>query len=176
MPVWLGRCLLSSAVTTGRSPAPMASFMSMIRRCCCRAIKKQNRSPVGDDRNAGSTLAPAVRFAYSPDRKGTHPKTYLANFSVVLQADAYAGFNELYRPGDITEVACWAHARQKIHDIHVRTPSAFTESALFIRLDSLEMQLLFVTERANSSGFKTLHGITIKLREILSQIRWNNWL
>lgn len=51
-------------------------------------------------------------------------------FSGVLQADAYAGFNELYRDGRITEAACWAHARRKIHDVHVRTPSALTEEAL----------------------------------------------
>ncbi|WP_316474371.1 IS66 family transposase, partial [Klebsiella quasipneumoniae] len=42
----------------------------------------------------------------------------------------YAGFNELYRDGRITEAACWAHARRKIHDVHVRTPSALTEEAL----------------------------------------------
>ena len=41
-----------------------------------------------------------------------------------------AGFNELYRNGQITEAACWAHARRKIHDVHVRTPSALTEEAL----------------------------------------------
>ncbi|STM57507.1 transposase ORF 1, IS66 family [Escherichia coli] len=46
---------------------------------------------VRDDRNAGSALAPAVWFAYSPDRKGIHPQTHLAGFSGVLQADAYAG-------------------------------------------------------------------------------------
>ncbi|EKS8161695.1 IS66-like element ISEc8 family transposase [Escherichia coli] len=85
---------------------------------------------VRDDRNAGSALAPAVRFAYSPDRKGIHPQTHLACFSGVLQADAYAGFNELYRNGGITEAACWAHARRKIHDVHVRIPSALTEEAL----------------------------------------------
>jgi transposase len=45
----------------------------------------------------GQSLAPAVWFAYSPDRKGIHPQTHLAGFSGVLQADAYAGFNELYR-------------------------------------------------------------------------------
>ncbi|MEJ1452565.1 transposase, partial [Escherichia coli] len=81
-------------------------------------------------RNAGSALAPAVWFAYSPDRKGIHPQTHLAGFSGVLQADAYAGFNELYRDGHIKEAACWAHARRKIHDVHVRTPSALTEEAL----------------------------------------------
>ncbi len=61
---------------------------------------------VRDDRNAGSELAPAVWFAYSPDRKGIHPQSHLAGFSGVLQADAYAGFNELYRNGQITEAAC----------------------------------------------------------------------
>ncbi|MBH3039386.1 IS66 family transposase [Serratia marcescens] len=85
---------------------------------------------VRDDRNAGSTQAPAVWFAYSPDRKGVHPQTHLASFSGVLQADAYAGFNELYRTGDIMEAACWAHARRKIHDVHVRTPSALTKETL----------------------------------------------
>lgn len=85
---------------------------------------------VRDDRNAGSALPPAVWFAYSPDRKGIHPQTHLSGFSGVLQADAYAGFNELYRDGRITEAACWAHTRRKIHDVHVRTPSALTDEAL----------------------------------------------
>lgn len=85
---------------------------------------------VRDDRNAGSMLPPAVWFAYSPDRKGIHPQTHLAGFSGVLQADAYAGFNTLYLDGHIKEAACWAHARRKIHDVHVRTPSSLTEEAL----------------------------------------------
>ena len=69
-------------------------------------------------------------FAYSPDRKGIHPQSHLAGFSGVLQADANAGFNKLYRNGQITEAACWAHARRKIHDVHVRTPPPLTEEAL----------------------------------------------
>ena len=89
---------------------------------------------VRDDRNAGSLQPAAVWFGYSPDRKGCHPQAHLSDFSGVLQADAYAGFNELYKPdreaGMITEAACWAHARRKIHDVHVRTPSATTEEAL----------------------------------------------
>ncbi|VTQ29145.1 Transposase and inactivated derivatives [Streptococcus pneumoniae] len=108
-------------------------LMTRLSRCCCQAIRKRRPGGCGyvrDDRNAGSTLAPAVWFAYSPDRKGIHPQTHLAGFSGVLQADAYAGFNELYRDGRITEAACWAHARRKIHDVHVRTPSALTEEAL----------------------------------------------
>lgn len=74
-----------------------------------------------DNRNAGSSLVPAVWFAFSSDRKSIHPPTHLADFSGVLQADAYAGFNELYREGHIKEAACWAHDRRKIHDVQVRT-------------------------------------------------------
>jgi transposase len=48
----------------------------------------------------------------------------------VLQADAYAEFNELYREDQIKESACWAHARRKIHDVHMRTPSELTTEAL----------------------------------------------
>ncbi|EKQ7107806.1 IS66 family transposase, partial [Escherichia coli] len=42
----------------------------------------------------------------------------------------YAEHTPLYRNGGITEAACWAHARRKIHDVHVRIPSALTEEAL----------------------------------------------
>lgn len=69
-------------------------------------------------------------FVYSPDRKGFHPQSHLAGFSGVLEADAYAGFNELYREGHIKEAACWPHARRKIHDVHARTLSALTDEAL----------------------------------------------
>ena len=85
---------------------------------------------VRDDRNAGSQMPPAVWFAYSPDRKGIHPQNHLAGYSGVLQADAYGGYRALYESGRITEAACWAHARRKIHDVHVRIPSALTEEAL----------------------------------------------
>jgi transposase len=64
---------------------------------------------VRDDRPAGDTAAPAVWFSYSPDRKGEHPQQHLRDFTGTLQADAYAGFNQLYENGRIREAACWAH-------------------------------------------------------------------
>src|SRR5215468_3508443 len=55
---------------------------------------------VRDDRPAGDQTAAAVWFAYSPDRKGEHPKEHLKNFRGTLQADGYAGFDQLYgHPG-----------------------------------------------------------------------------
>jgi transposase len=72
---------------------------------------------VRDDRPAGDTSAPAVWFSYSPDRKGEHPQQHLRDFAGTLQADAYAGFNQLYENGRIQEAACWAHVRRKFYEL-----------------------------------------------------------
>jgi transposase len=85
---------------------------------------------VRDDRASGDTSPAAVWFAYTPDRKGIHPQTHLANFKGVLQADAYAGFNALFVDGTVQEAACWAHARRKFYDLHEARPSALTTEAL----------------------------------------------
>lgn len=85
---------------------------------------------VRDDRPAGENTAPAVWFAYSPDRKGEHPREHLKDFTGTLQADAYAGFHHLYDTSRIREAACWAHARRKFHDIHIAHPSPTTIGAL----------------------------------------------
>lgn len=85
---------------------------------------------VRDDRPCGDVTAPAVWFAYTPDRKGIHPQTHLADFKGVLQADAYAGFNALFEGAEIQEAACWAHARRKFYDLHEARPSTLTTEAL----------------------------------------------
>jgi transposase len=85
---------------------------------------------VRDDRPAGEDTAPAVWFAYSEDRKGEHPRQHLMNFEGGLQADAYAGFHHLYGNGAIYELACWAHARRKFHEIHAIHASPATTEAL----------------------------------------------
>jgi len=73
---------------------------------------------VRDDRPFGGAAAPAAMFYYSRDRGGTHPCRHLALYAGILQADAYAGFNELYdparKPGPLIEAACWAHGRRKL--------------------------------------------------------------
>ena len=85
---------------------------------------------VRDDRPAGDERAPAVWFAYSPDRKGEHPEQHLGEFRGTLQADAYAGFNRLYENGRIQEAACWAHVRRKFFDLQQAHASAVASAAL----------------------------------------------
>jgi transposase len=72
-----------------------------------------------DERPYGSVVPPAVRYRYSSDRRGEHPRSHLASFRGVLQADGYSGFDGLYANGRISEAACWAHVRRNFYDIHV---------------------------------------------------------
>ena len=44
--------------------------------------------------------------------------------------DGYAGFEDLYRSGDIREVACMAHVRRKFVDIHRAQGSAIADDAI----------------------------------------------
>ncbi len=73
---------------------------------------------VRDDQPFGGPAPPAAIFFYSRDRSGEHPCRHLAGYAGILQADAYAGFNDLYhparKPGPILEAACWAHGRRKL--------------------------------------------------------------
>jgi transposase len=104
--------------------------------CPGRGTTRQGRmwGYVRDDRPAGSTDPPAVWFAYSPDRKGEHPRRHLKEFIGILQADGYAGFDRLYNDQDphhpIIEAACWAHVRRKFYDIRVATDSPVASEAL----------------------------------------------
>ena len=79
---------------------------------------------VRDDRPAGSTDAPAAWYQYSPDRKGEHPQRHLKKYSGILQADAYGGWMKLYDSGNVTEAACWAHARRPWWDLYLSTGKA----------------------------------------------------
>lgn len=85
---------------------------------------------VRDDRPAGYTTPSAVWFAYSPDRKGEHPRAHLKAFNGILQADGYAGFAQLYATGTIQEAACWAHARRKFYDVYKDLASPLAAEAL----------------------------------------------
>ena len=76
---------------------------------------------VRDDRPFGGADPPAALFFYSRDRGGAHAREHLAEWSGILQADAFAGFNALYArgraPAPIQEAACWAHARRKFFEL-----------------------------------------------------------
>ncbi|WP_429498373.1 IS66 family transposase [Robbsia andropogonis] len=85
---------------------------------------------VRDDRAAASRAPPAVWYQYSPDRKGERVRQHLAGYTGILQADAFSGYDALYRDGSIIEAGCWAHARRKFYDLYEQERSPLAEEAL----------------------------------------------
>ena len=87
--------------------------------------------------HASGMTPPAVLYRYTPDRKGEHCRTELAQFVGWLHADGYAGFGRLYEiegagdgPARVAEVACWAHARRGFFDVHQSNASSIAKEAL----------------------------------------------
>ena len=83
-----------------------------------------------DERPWSGPAPPAAFYRFTPDRKGKWPRDHLESFKGYLHADGYAGFEELYRKGDIREVACMAHIRRKFFDIHESQGSEIARQAL----------------------------------------------
>ena len=90
---------------------------------------------VRDQRPWSGPAPPGAAYFFSPDRKGEHPRRHLAKAKGILQADAYAGFKDLYTPGadgvpQFREAACWAHLRRDFHDVWTETKSEIAKEAL----------------------------------------------
>jgi transposase len=89
-----------------------------------------------DERPHLGPAPPAVVYYYTPDRKGEHCRAHLASFTGCLHADGYSGFSQLYhreegaKPGPITEIACWSHARRLFFDVYDSNGSPIAKEAL----------------------------------------------
>jgi transposase len=86
-------------------------------------------SYVLDGRPHGDKSPAAVCYFYSPDRKGTRPLEHLKDFTGVLHADAYTGYDQLYINDEksatkIEEAACWAHTRRKFYEVTIANDKA----------------------------------------------------
>ena len=94
---------------------------------------------VRDERPWGSAIPPAVYCRYAPDRKNERAEALLRDCRGYLHADAYAGYNSLYKVDPIhpisgkarlQEVACWAHSRRKIYEVYAAEESPAAEQIL----------------------------------------------
>ena len=58
----------------------------------------------------------AVLFYYSSTRNSDTPKLELNEFSGALMVDGYEDYQQACNEGQLTRLACWAHARRKFMD------------------------------------------------------------
>ena len=89
---------------------------------------------VGDETN------PYNVFDFTRDRGRQGPKQFLKDYTEVLLADAYGGYNGVVAGNAITRAGCWSHARRKFVDAEKTAPEIACEAVTLIGV-------LFATEQ-----------------------------
>jgi transposase len=75
----------------------------------------------------GGTGPPLTAYDFSIDRSKRRPLDYLNDYRGYVHADAYSGYDELFRKEGINEVGCWAHARRKFDEAASSRPKEATD-------------------------------------------------
>jgi transposase len=89
---------------------------------------------VGDEAN------PYNVFDFTLNRSREGPKEFLKDYTQVLLADAYGGYNGVVAGNAITRAGCWSHARRKFVEAEKSAPEIARE-------DVTLMDALFAVER-----------------------------
>ncbi len=75
----------------------------------------------------GGTGPPLTAYDFSIDRSKKRPLDFLKDYQGYIHADAYGGYDELFKKEDIIEVGCWAHARRKFDEAVSSRPREATD-------------------------------------------------
>ena len=113
--------LRSHVIATDDTPVPVQSRKSG----GCR--KGRLWVYVGDEEH------PWILYDYTPTRGRDGPMEFLEGFEGYLQADGYAGYDEIYRTRRVVEVGCWMHARRYFYDASQADPARPCEALAIIR-------------------------------------------
>src|SRR5580700_8885139 len=90
---------------------------------------------VGDEAN------PYNVFDFTLNRGREGPKEFLKDYTEVLLADAYGGYNGVVAGNAITRAGCWSHARRKFVEAEKTAPEIAREAVDWIgRLFAVEKQ------------------------------------
>lgn len=81
---------------------------------------------VGDEAN------PYNVFDFTLNRGREGPKEFLKDYTEVLLADAYGGYNGVVAGNAITRAGCWSHARRKFIDAEKTSPEIAREAVRLI--------------------------------------------
>ena len=75
----------------------------------------------------GGPGPPLTVFDFSRDRSKKRPLGFLDGYKGYVHADAYSGYDELFRKEGIIEVGCWVHTRRKFDEAASSRPQEATE-------------------------------------------------
>jgi len=123
-----------------------------------------------------TVLSPGQRlafFRYFPTRAGAAARELLSGFTGLLQTDAYAGYEAVVLPGNVSRIACMAHIRRKFHEARhsakVECEYILSEIAAMYLIEEEAKKLSHEERRAirqekAKERFEKLHDYLIRLQ------------
>jgi len=120
----------------------------------------------------GGQGPPLTVFEFSLDRSKKRPLDFLDGYRGYIHADAYSGYNELFRLQWVIEVGCWVHTRRKFDEAASSRPQEATEiMARIAQLYKIEAECKEMTpdQRRNVREQRSrpiLDGIFKRLEEL----------
>ena len=109
-----------------------------------------------------------VVFDFTPTRSRNGPINFLGDYDGFVQADAYSGYDELFRKGKATEVGCNSHARRKFEYALDSDPvRAARMMVLWGRLYEIESR----AKKENYDDAKLLEARQKEAKPILEEIK-----
>jgi len=109
-----------------------------------------------------------VVFDFTPSRSREGPIKFLGKYSGKVQADAYSGYDELFRKTNATEIGCNSHARRKFEYALDSDPvRAARMMVLWGRLYEIESR----AKKENYSDTQLLEARQKEARPIFAEIK-----
>jgi len=100
-----------------------------------------------------------VAFDFTPGRSRAGPMRFLDGYRGILQADAYAGYDQVFASGDVIEAGCMAHARRKFVEAEKADPTNVGHVLATMR------KLYSVERQAKEQGFDAAARRELRQRE-----------
>ena len=120
----------------------------------------------------GGPGPPLTVFDFSRDRSKKRPLNFLDGYNGYIHADAYSGYDELFRKEGVIEVGCWVHTRRKFDESASSRPKEATDiMARIAQLYQIETvcKEMEPTDRCNIRQERSLpiiEGIFARLEEL----------
>jgi transposase len=120
----------------------------------------------------GDTGPPLTVYDFSRDRSKQRPLKFLDGYQGYVHADAYSGYDELFRLQGVIEVGCWVHARRKFDEAASSRPAEATEImariAMLYQLENewVEMSPRDRAQQRTERAVPVLDGIFARFEEL----------
>jgi len=84
----------------------------------------------------GDRNHPYIVYDYTGNRRGQGPAEFLRSYRGYLQADAYPGYDAMFknRYGELIEVLCWAHVRRYFYEAQAKDVARATVVLAYVGL------------------------------------------